>query len=68
MNTAAVTRPRVIMKRSCPWALMAEMMFSLNRAPVVDTFAALGGKAVALARERGLGKEFSIDDWYEDER
>ena len=30
MNTAAVTRPWVIMKRSCPWALMAEMMFSLN--------------------------------------
>ena len=31
-------------------------------------FAALGGKAVALAKEQGIGKPFSIDDWYADVR
>ena len=45
-----------------------EITFFCNNVGFGAQFAALGGKAVALARERGLGKEFSIDDWYEDER
>ena len=42
--------------------------FFCNNVGFGAQFAALGGKAVALARERGLGKEFAIDEWYEDER
>ncbi len=45
-----------------------EITFFCNNVGFGAQFAALGGKAVALARERGLGQEFSIDDWYEDER
>ena len=45
-----------------------EITFFCNNVGFGAQFAALGGKAVALAREHGLGKEFSIDDWYEDER
>ena len=45
-----------------------EITFFCNNVGFGAQFAALGGKAVALARERGLGAEFSIDDWYEDER
>src|SRR5271166_1662139 len=37
MNTAAVTRPFVSMKRSCPRALTAEIRLAPKRAPVLDT-------------------------------
>jgi alanine dehydrogenase len=45
-----------------------EITFFCNNVGFGAQFAGLGGKAVALARERGVGKEFSIDDWYEDVR
>jgi hypothetical protein len=37
VNTAAVTRPLVSMKRSCPCALIAEIRLAPNRAPVLET-------------------------------
>jgi len=46
----------------------SEITFFCNNVGFGAQFAGLGGKAVALARERGMGKEFSIDDWYEDVR
>jgi ornithine cyclodeaminase/alanine dehydrogenase-like protein (mu-crystallin family) len=42
--------------------------FFCNNVGFGAQFAALGGKAVALAKERGIGKLFSIDDWYADVR
>ena len=45
-----------------------EITFFCNNVGFGAQFAALGGKAVELARERGAGAEFSIEDWYEDER
>jgi alanine dehydrogenase len=45
-----------------------EITFFCNNVGFGAQFAALGGKAVALARERGIGKAFSIDDWYEEVR
>jgi ornithine cyclodeaminase/alanine dehydrogenase-like protein (mu-crystallin family) len=45
-----------------------EITFFCNNVGFGAQFAGLGGKAVALAKERGIGKEFSIDDWYEDMR
>lgn len=45
-----------------------EITFFCNNVGFGAQFAALGGKAFALATERGIGKEFSIDDWYEDMR
>ena len=58
----------VICGRARPRANDQEITFFCNNVGFGAQFAALGGKAVALARERGLGTEFSIDDWYEDER
>ena len=45
-----------------------EITFFSNNVGFGAQFAALGGKAVTLARERGLGKEFSIDHWYQEVR
>ena len=45
-----------------------EITFFCNNVGFGAQFAGLGGKAVALAKEQGVGKEFSIDDWYEDVR
>jgi alanine dehydrogenase len=45
-----------------------EITFFCNNVGFGAQFAALGGKAVSLAKERGVGKSFSIDDWYEDVR
>jgi len=42
--------------------------FFCNNVGFGAQFAALGGKVVALAKERGIGKLFSIDDWYADVR
>lgn len=46
----------------------SEITFFCNNVGFGAQFAGLGGKAVALAKEQGVGKEFSIDDWYEDVR
>lgn len=46
----------------------SEITFFCNNVGFGAQFAALGGKAVALAKERGMGKTFSIDDWYEEVR
>ena len=45
-----------------------EVTFFCNNVGFGAQFAALGGKAVALAKEHGIGKPFSIDDWYADVR
>ncbi|MBI4529414.1 MAG: ornithine cyclodeaminase family protein [Deltaproteobacteria bacterium] len=45
-----------------------EITFFCNNVGFGAQFAALGGKAVALAKERGMGKPFSIDEWYEEVR
>jgi len=45
-----------------------EITFFCNNVGLGAQFAALGGKAVALAKQRGIGKPFSIDDWYADVR
>lgn len=45
-----------------------EITFFCNNVGFGAQFAALGGKAVSLAKQRGVGKEFSIHDWYEDVR
>ena len=45
-----------------------EITFFCNNVGFGAQFAALGGKAVALAKQKGVGKPFSIDDWYEDVR
>ncbi len=45
-----------------------EITFFCNNVGFGAQFAALGGKAVALAEEQGVGQRFSIDDWYEDVR
>jgi ornithine cyclodeaminase/alanine dehydrogenase-like protein (mu-crystallin family) len=45
-----------------------EITFFCNNVGFGAQFAALGGKAVALAKQKGVGKAFSIDDWYEDVR
>lgn len=45
-----------------------EITFFCNNVGFGAQFAALGGKAVTLAKEQGIGKKFSIDDWYEDVR
>ncbi len=45
-----------------------EITFFCNNVGFGAQFAALGGKALALAKERGVGRPFSIDDWYEDVR
>lgn len=42
-----------------------EVTFFCNNIGFGAQFGALGGKAVELARARGIGKEFPIDEWYE---
>lgn len=42
-----------------------EVAFFCNNVGFGAQFAALGGKILELARRHGLGREFSIDDWYE---
>lgn len=42
-----------------------EIVFFCNNVGFGAQFAALGGKILELARQRGAGREFSIDDWYE---
>jgi len=37
MNPAAVNEPVNTANRSAPWALIAEIMFRANRAPVAST-------------------------------